>query len=94
MRPVVPIRPADDQRTKAAGNVEKPPTERHSSESWNPVPLCFKGLEALDPSFRWDDELGAGSFEVPYYNLRMISPRSPIAREVRFASGRSIRHAP
>jgi len=29
-------------------------TERHPSESWDPVPLTL--CKSLDPSFRWDDE--------------------------------------
>ncbi|WP_157616998.1 hypothetical protein [Rhodanobacter sp. Soil772] len=34
----------------------RPSNVRHSGESWNPAPWLFKGLESLDPSFRWDDE--------------------------------------
>jgi hypothetical protein len=37
------------------GDLEKPYFARHSSESWNPVPLFFNALKTLDPSFRWGD---------------------------------------
>src|SRR6185437_3479209 len=61
MRPVVPIRPADDQRTKAAGNVESLPRNvipakagiqcPCASKAWRHWIPAFAGMTSLEQGF-------------------------------------------